>query len=256
MRKNISNLFHLTYIFLSVINVQAFAVDKEIPEKFISQILERKVPYQKSLLNCSFTINNINVYAPDRLQEMFATYLINENLITDKIVADIGSACGSMGIMLAKNGAKQVLITSLYKDVAKCAMDNAKLNQVDKNTYIYFDKGVRPLLPTYENKVDIVVTGIPWDSITSLEFDKISLERQIISQAFYDLDDRVIKEILLYGWDLLKPNGKIYITSSKKTLDRIHQLCTHFKVKYKIVRSEDFHNDGNENYIVELQKHK
>lgn len=256
MCKNIFNLFYLIFILLIENTGQAFAANKQVPEKFISQILERKVPYQKPLLNCSFTINNVNVYAPDRLQEMFATYLINENLVMNKIVADIGSACGSMGIMLAKNGAKQVMITSLYKEAAQCAIYNAKLNQVDKKTSIYFDKGVRPLLPKYENKVDIVVTGIPWDSISPAEFNQISSERKLISQAFYDVDDRIINEILLYGWDLLKPYGKIYITSSKRTLERIRELCSKFNVKYKIVRAEDFHNDGNENYIVELQKNK
>lgn len=73
-----------------------------------------------------------------------------------------------------------------------------------------------------------------------------------ISRSFYDVDDKLIDSIMSEGFDLLSPEGKVFITSSMRTLEQIKELCTKYSISYKIIREEDLHADGNMHYIIEL----
>ncbi len=77
------------------------------------------------------------------------------------------------------------------------------------------------LLHKFGHKVDVILAGAPWDNIPNKEFKNISDERKFLSSSFYDIDDKLITYVLTKGFELLVPDGKIFITSSSKTIARI-----------------------------------
>ena len=222
-------------------------------EKYITKKLNQKVPYQINFLNSTFTIDNVNVYPPGKLSEIFGSFLIENNLLKNKVVADIGCACFPLGIVAAKNGAKIVIGTDISNDAIKCAKNNVALNKI-KNAHLFIGEGLTPLLPTFEGKVDIIVSGMPWDSITYKEFASIAKDRQTFSRSFYDVDDKLINDLFSNGFKLLNPKGKIFITSSMRTLERIKKACSKYNLSYKIAKEANIHNDGNTHYILQIYR--
>lgn len=219
-------------------------------------MMHKEVPYQVKVLNSNFIINNINVYPPGQLTEMFATFLIENNLMRNKVFADIGSGCFALGIIAAKNGANTVLGSDISEYAIQCATDNLVLNGITKNAYLFTGEGISPFLPNFVGKIDIIVAGAPWDSLSKDEFENIQPKRKAISRAFYDVDNGLIKDVMLKGFDLLSPKGRIFITSSMRTIDRIQQLCLKYQLNYKIVKEADIHNDGNIHYVLEITRAK
>lgn len=221
-------------------------------EKYISSMMHKEVPYQVKVLNNNFIINNINVYPPGQLTEMFATFLIEKNLIRNKVFADIGSGCFALGIIAAKNGANTILGSDISEHAIQCATDNLVLNGITKNMYLFTGEGISPFFTNFIGKIDIIVAGAPWDSLSKDEFETIVPERKAISRAFYDVDDGLIKDVMLKGFNLLSPKGRIFITSSMRTIDRIQQLCLKYQLNYEILKEADLHNNGNTHYVLEI----
>lgn len=221
-------------------------------EKYISSIIDKEVPYQVKVLNNNFIIKNVNVYPPGKLTEMFAEFLIDNNLVQSKVVADIGAGCFALGIIAAKNGADTIIGSDISKYAIQCATDNLILNGITKNVYLFKGEGVSPLLPNFVGKIDIIVSGAPWDNLSKDEFKTIPPERRAISHTFYDVDNKLITAIMLKGFKLLSHKGRIFITSSMRSIDRIQQLCLKYQLSYKIVKEADLHNDGNIHYVLEI----
>lgn len=224
-------------------------------EKYISSTIRKDIPYQVKVLNNNFIINNINVYPPGRLTEMFAAFLIENNLVRNKVFADIGSGCFALGIIAAKNGASTILGSDISEYAIQCAANNLALNGITKNVYLFKGDGISPFLADFTTgKIDIIVSGAPWNSLSKYEFETIIPQRKAISRAFYDVDNELIKDVMLRGFDLLSPKGRIFITSSMRTIDRIQLLCLKYQLNYKIVKGVDLHNDGNIHYILEITR--
>src|ERR1700675_1219457 len=100
----------LSSIFLSSqIQAQGIEVKSDYPypeaERYISAMLEKPIPYTKQVLNVHWTISDHKSYPPGALTQVFAEYLTDNNIIKDKIVADLGSSCFAIGVIAAKNGA-------------------------------------------------------------------------------------------------------------------------------------------------------
>ncbi|KJV77809.1 hemK domain protein, partial [Rickettsia hoogstraalii str. RCCE3] len=66
------------------------------------------------------------------------------------------------------------------------------------------------MLPKFLGKIDILVSGVPWDNLSKNEFNSIIPARQSISRAFYDVDNALIKDIMLQGFNLLSNQGRIF----------------------------------------------
>lgn len=241
-------------LFIVLITTHARARLNPPAEQYISKMLNKEIPYQVKILDYTFIINSVHSYPPGNLTAMFAKYLIDNHLIQNKVVADVGCGCFALGIISAKSGANTIIGTDINEYAIKCAKDNLLLNDVRQQTYLFVGEGLSTLLPDFTRKIDVILAGVPWDSIPSTEFTNITHERQYISRAFYDIDDKLITNIMLHGFSLLTPKGKVFITSSVRTLDRIKKLCSKYNIRYKIVSEADLHGDGNIHYILELSK--
>ncbi|ALN40722.1 modification methylase HemK [Rickettsia rhipicephali] len=241
-------------IIVLLLSTKSMASINPEAERYISSIIHKHVPYQVNVLNNNFIINNVNAYPPGRLTAMFAKFLIDNNLVKNKVVADIGSGCFALGIIAIKNGANTIIGSDVSQHAIQCAKDNLVLHGIAKNVYLFKGDGVLPLLPKFIGKIDIIVSGIPWDNLSTNEFDSLIPERQAISRAFYDVDDALIKDIMLQGFNLLSHQGRIFITSSIRKIERIQQLCLEYQLNCKIVKEDDIHNDGNIHYILEITR--
>lgn len=223
-------------------------------ENRISKIINKSVPYYTDVLGHKFIIRSTNSYPPGKLTEMFAKFLLANDLINNKTVADIGCACFPLGVIAAKNGANFIIGADINEDAIQCAKNNLELHGIIERFHLANLDGVAALLPEYSGKVDIIVAGAPWDSITKSEYASLPPERRDISRAFYDVDDSLMRSVMAQGFELLAPCGRVFITSSRRTIARIKKLCLFYKLTCKIVMEEDLNGDGNTHYIVELRR--
>jgi release factor glutamine methyltransferase len=247
----------INHIFLLILGafyfMEANAQINPVAETYISKMLQKEVPYEVNMLGCTFKINNINTYPPGKLSALFASYLIDNHLIQDKTVVDAGAGCFALGIISAKQGAKSVVGIDILKEVVDCARENIENNQVENNAIILQGNGLDPLFPKYQGKVDLLLSGAPWDTLSGQEFDALPDDRKALSRAFYDIDNYLIAGVLSRGPSLLSKNGRIFISASKRMMNRVRELCALYKVQYEIVKQEDIHQDGNTHYILEIK---
>jgi release factor glutamine methyltransferase len=246
-------LFVVFYIIYFLIVEKVMVQVNPEAEKYISLILNRKVPYQIPFFSTTIIVDDVNVYPPGKITTLFGQYLIENNLIKDKVFADIGVGCFGLGILAAKNGAKIAIGTCISDNAMRCAKNNIALNEI-KNARLFEGKGSAPLLSNFGGKVDIIASGPPWDYISKEEFITIPKDRQVISRAFYDIDDEFMNDLMTNGFKLLTPNGKMFITSSLRVLGRVKELCRRFNLNYKIVKEADLHGDGNIHYILVIYR--
>lgn len=221
-------------------------------EQYISKLLDKNVPYTKTIMGIDFTIDNKQVYAPGKLTTMFASYLIDNNLIENKNIVDLGAGCSSLGIIAAKYKAKKVIGLDISLAAVECSKKNIIDNNVQQIVDIILSGDIGSLLADYRGKIDLLISGPPWDSISSSQFEEISFKRQNISRAFYDVDDQLIINLLTKGKHLLNRNAQLLITSALRIMPKIKDLLQRYKVDYQIVKEEDIHKDGNIHYILKL----
>ncbi len=221
-------------------------------EKYISKMLNKKIPYKVNILDYEFTINTTKVYPPGKLTVMFIEYLLENNLIKNKTIADIGASCFALGIIAANNGAKYCIGTDINRYAIDCANENIKLNGTQDNTMLIQGAELQPLFPKFKSKIDLLLCGIPWDTISVDQYINISQGKKNISRFFYDVDNKLITSILLDGKKILSSDGRVFITSAMSKINRIKKLCQKYNVNYQIVKQADIHNDGDLHYIVEL----
>ena len=252
----LKKLIYISLLFLTIVVIPpAMAQINDEAEKYLSKMLERKVPYNVKVLDIDFVINNTGSYPPGKITEIFMEYLIKNNLIKNKNIADIGAGCFALGIISAIKGANLVIGVDISEDAIKCAYDNMKLHGLKDNIYIYQENGVGSLVSQYKNKMDLVLAGMPWDTIKSEEFNNLPDNRKSLSRSFYDVDDELINSVFTSGFELLNTkNGKMFITASDRIINRIKSFCLKHHLNYKIVKEADLHNDDNLHYILEISK--
>lgn len=221
-------------------------------EAYISKMLNKQVPYDVKVLDCHFKIKNVNVYPPGKLTVMFANYLLENNLVTNKTVVDAGAGCFALGIIAAKQGAKEAIGVDVLTEAVQCARESMASNGVLEKSVMLQGNGLDPLFPHYQGKVDLLLSGAPWDTLSAGEFDKLSPDRKALSRSFYDIDNHLIEDIFSRGSLLLSPQGRIFITASKRMMDRIERLSADHHLRYRVVKEEDIHHDGNIHYILEV----
>lgn len=221
-------------------------------EEYITKILNKKTPYEVEILGSKFVIENNKCYPPGKLTIMFLNYLIENNLLKDKTIIDAGAGSFALGIISAKNGAQKIIGLDISKECIKAAKKNIFNNGVKDKTKILYSDGLGSLLPKYKGKIDLLLAGTPWDTISAKKFEQIPASRKSLSLEFYDIEDKLIKSVMLDGPKLLSPQGKIFITASQRIMERVKKLCTYYKMNYQIVKEEDIHQDGNIHYILHL----
>ncbi len=225
-------------------------------DKYISKMLAKETPYEVTILDAIIKIRSTSVYPPGNLTRMFATYLVKHEIIQDKIIADVGAGSFALGIVMAQHGARLVAGTDISGDSIACARENIAINDVQEHSFVVQGAGVSPLEELYQGKIDILLSGAPWDSISSSDFEHIPEERKLLSRAFYDVEDQLLISVFTQGFKLLAPHGKIFITACLKIMPRIEALCLQHQVHYTIVEAQDLHNDGNIHYVLEITQQK
>ena len=221
-------------------------------EGYITRILQRKPPYHVKVLGSEFLITSLAVYPSGRLSSCFMRYLLSQDLVAGKMVAEVGVGCFALGILAAKHGAKAVVGTDISSEAIACAKFNRVHHGVEQQTTLLEGEGLSPLLPHYEGRIDVLLCGAPWDRISAAVYQQLPRARQGISQAFYDIDDRLITALLTRAKTLLAPRDKLFITSAMSKIGRLEKLCATHQVAYTIVVEEDIHEDGNMHYILEV----
>ncbi len=240
---------------LLLLSVQSMAQINSVAEKWITEMLDKKTPYNVQVLNNDFIIKSVNAYPPGNLTKMFVEFLIENNLLKNKVVADVGFGCFPLGIIAAKNGADTVIGSDVNDYALQCARDNLALNDIDtKKVHLFKGDGVLPLLSNFAGKVDIIVAGDPWDSISKDDFEAIAPERKPLSRAFYDVNDDLMTSLMVKGFKLLSNNGRMFITSSTRVIGRIKQLCSKHQLDYKIVKEAG--EPGQMDYVLEIIRKK
>jgi release factor glutamine methyltransferase len=221
-------------------------------ERYIDNILARITPYTIKIAGVEFLINDNKVYPPGKLITFFANYLLESNQLKDKVVAEVVESCFPLGIIAAKNGAKEAVGIETSAEALECARYNIIANKLHDKAYVFTGNRISTLLPHYRHKIDVLVADIPWEKILASTFENIPAARQTIARAFYDIDGKLITDILTNGPLLLAPGGKILITSADEVIEGIKEICAKHQMQYEIVASADLHNDGNIHYILSI----
>lgn len=223
------------------------------PNQYIENLRKRKIPYTVNILGTEITINNHNVYPSGKLAEFFLTTLIEKIGVKNKNIADIGTGCSTLGIIMTKHGAKQVVGVDITKASVECSKLNIAKNSCEDQVQILKGNGLEPL-KNYENYFDFIVSGIPWSTMNQNDFKKLPIDDQEIYKSFFDMEDHLITSLIKDSWPLLKNNGCIFITACFAIMNRLTNIFNEYNVSYNIIAKKDIHNDGNDHYILELNK--
>lgn len=221
------------------------------PIQHIAKLKARPVPYEVDILGAKIVIDGHDVYPSGKLAEFFLTVLLNRVGIKDKVIADIGAGCSTLGIVMAKGDVRQVVGVDISQASVDCSRYNIDKQRVGDKVQILKGEGIEPLT-NYKSHFDFIVSGIPWSSMIKSDFDKLSEENKTIYQSFFDVDDKLIISLLRDAWPLIKKNGHVFITACLAIMDRVDSLFKKHNVEYTILASKDIHNDGNDHYILKL----
>ncbi len=149
-----------------------------------------------------FSVNK-NVFCPflssARYHARFFFY--NTHLFLDKTVIDIGSGTGILGIVMAKYGAKKVIMSDISKPSVENSIQNVEKFGLKNKVEVV--KG--NLFENIKEKADLIVWNIPFFPGTPPKGDTISASMMMPPELF----EKFLKESKNY----LKPNGKIIIPS-------------------------------------------
>jgi methylase of polypeptide subunit release factors len=226
-------------------------------ERYIDKMLNRSTPYSVQIHTATITITSTDVYPPGSLSRFFITYLLEHNLLKNKCLIDIGTGAGALAIAAAQAGAHSVIATDISNKAVQCAQANALANKVEDIITVIEGAGAGILLPPYKNSADIIVAGIPWDSLEEEAYAKLDASRSLLTRAFYDIEDALITSLVTDGFSLLKENATdscMLITASNRNLPRIQSICKKHSVSATTAASADLHNDGNMHHIILLEQ--
>jgi 16S rRNA G1207 methylase RsmC len=125
----------------------------------------------------------------------------NSHYFQDKTVFDIGCGSGILGIVMAKYGAKKVIMS----DVSKPALENTKLNVKKFGFEEVCEIRESDLFSNISEKADIIIWNIPFFVGNPPKGDTISASMIMTP----DLFNRFLKEAKNH----LNPNGVIIVPS-------------------------------------------
>lgn len=218
---------------------------------YIKHLKSLNVPYNVNIKGIDFPIEDTDVYPPGKLTEMFIDYIIKEKIIEGKVVADLGCGCYALGIIAAMNGAQMAIGADINSKAIDCAKQVIAREGITNAVVIHGE--IASLLPSYSGAVDVILSGPPWDSVTSDTV--VGLESDVLERAFYDVDESLLRGVMCEGRELYKDKsvGKTYITSSQRVLERVEKLCAENEMQFKIVKEEEIEL-GNPHYILCLSK--
>jgi release factor glutamine methyltransferase len=185
---------------------------------------------------------------------MFANYLVADLGVSNKLIANIGSASFALGIIAAKNGAREAIGTDILPEAIDCGLENARINELTDKARVLLGDTIDPLLPLYRERVDLLVSSPPWDKISIKDFANISKHRQTMSSAFYDREDYFLNSLLSKAPLVLSKKGIILITASKRVLSRFEKIVFSHQMHIKVVKRADLHGDGEIHYILQVYK--
>lgn len=167
----------------------------KVAESYIDQIQSCKIPYDVKIRNVDFKIQSHDVYPPGKLTELFINFLIEQDIIRERIIVDVGAASFALGIIAVLNGAKKAIGIDINKKAVECAKQNISIHNVSSKAEILHGE-IKQLYQLFQNKVDVLVAGLPWDSMSLNEFYNINPKRKLLSRAFYDVNDSLINSLL------------------------------------------------------------
>lgn len=225
---------------------------KEKAKKYLEEYKNRSVPYEREVVGVKFVIENTDVYPPGKLANMFCRYLVSENIFQDKIVLDMGCGIFALGIIGLKYGAKKAIGVDVNPRAVESAISNLN-KQKEREIGVVIEGDISSLLPEYQNRIDVIVSGMPWDSIEIKEFNHLEEDKKLLARAFYDLDDSLINGIFGRSKELLRNKGKIYITSCDQAMERIERIAKKYNLRSSKVHAEDLHKDGNIHYVLKME---
>lgn len=169
---------------------------------------------------------NKNVFCPflssARYHARFLFY--NTHLFQDKVVIDIGSGTGILGIVMAKYGAKKVIMS----DISKPAVDNSIQNvqKFELKRKVEIVQG--DLFENINEKADLIIWNIPFFSGTAPKGDTISASMIMPPELF--------ERFLLESREYLKPGGVVVIPSYSIGGDLNDPIKVAPKFGYKVKR--------------------
>ncbi|EKE20505.1 MAG: N5-glutamine S-adenosyl-L-methionine-dependent methyltransferase, partial [uncultured bacterium] len=206
---------------------------------------------EKSFYNCSFLLNS-NVLIPRQETEIlvdFAAEVLKKENIENKILFDICSGSGCIGISLKK---KFENLKVYLSDISQKAIELAKQNAKKNNVKVFFKHG--DLLKPFKSlKADYVICNPPYVSIDEydeLDADVKNFEPKIALSAkdkgleFYK---KIEKRIFKY----LNPKAKLFFEIGYMQKENILDVFSSEKWKNKHVY-QDF-SGKNRFFFVEIQ---
>ena len=198
------------------------------------------------LQNVTIKLKTIKPYKPSFLTELLGN---NIEIKKNSIIADVGTGCGILAILVSKLGAKKVYAIDVDKECEKSIKINSKANNV-KNIIFLQGSMLKPL----KEKVDIVIANLPQTpSNKKIDFHRYGAPDGIRYNA----------ELIKNAPKHLKKNGVIFFSlmSISNPLKILKLLKNKYKfdivaVKERKLESKRYDklSRGLSNYILELNK--
>jgi 23S rRNA (uracil1939-C5)-methyltransferase len=140
------------------------------------EILFGKGFIEDRLLGCTFKISARSFYQINHTQtEKLYTEALSDADLKDKTVLDAYCGTGTIGILAATKGAKEVIGVELEKDAVKDAIQNARQNNI-KNIKFYNADATEFITELAENKeaVDVIILDPPRAGSTEAFLDAVA----------------------------------------------------------------------------------
>ncbi len=117
-------------------NINPYETNLVLGDK--ENVLYGKGFIEDKLMGCTFRISSKSFYQinPTQTEKLYGTAIEYAGLTGKESVLDAYCGTGTIGIIAAKNGAKNVIGVELEKAAVKDAISNAKRNNID-NIYFY-----------------------------------------------------------------------------------------------------------------------
>jgi release factor glutamine methyltransferase len=149
------------------------------------------------------------------------SFLLAENLVIKEgdLVLDVGTGCGLLAVLAAKN-AKKVIATDMNPHAVWCALQNANLNNVANKMDIRQGELFGPVKEG--ERFDVILFNAPY--LPSEEWE----EQELFSRAWAggETGRKVIDRFIREASEYLRENGRILLVQS--TLSDVEQSLRMF----------------------------
>ncbi len=166
------------------------------------------------------------VYPPNRFRSsLIFGEMITKELVTNKIIFDIGCSVGNLGITASKRGAKKVILCDINDSAILNTQENIQLLNVrnvavrKSNVFSAFSK---------EEKADIIFFNPPFHK-EKIEAHETKLKHSLSTNKFEVLDN-FFRDVSKH----LKKDGRVLLSFSNKdarSLEHLNKLMKDYEVK-------------------------